>query len=427
MISTGSPRSEPAVNGSGAGPAPTAGQAAPTTEAPAREPRPVRSRGTWLVVAWLVVIGGAAAVVGGRDAVSGGEITVRVVGAMLAGAGAVMLVGAAAFAGAHRSGRALAVVGAALGIVLGALGFLAQVVNDEPDRRLALWATVIVGSVTAALHLHARRSAEERSEGLLGRLPFVKSVVSVGVLLSFGQFWLTSVHLPATAPASLTIEAAIERVVEVDGRLLVQAAATIRNTSGTRVNVLASAWNVRGEDALAHRLGNRDFSEAIRQADRGEVLAANRYAGSAEVTIAGHGRVVRDGFYFEPDEAVKVPIVAWLPVHGYDLAHLDLSVTVARARALALEMQEERPQVREADPGVVTVVKIPDTGWVRGLVRGDRYLHVTYEDDPKAPGTLVSFARDRTSTGPSAFSDRLERFYGVGVAEAGATQPLPVR
>jgi len=97
------------------------------------------------------------------------------VGSLLLAAGVVLLAGAGGLLRRKPVGLSLAIIAALLGVAIGVMTFLAQVVNDEPDRRLAAWAAIIVASGATALHIRALTPPGERAKSLWSRLPILKS------------------------------------------------------------------------------------------------------------------------------------------------------------------------------------------------------------------------------------------------------------
>lgn len=148
----------------------------------------------------MALLGVAATIVGGHDAVAGTEISVRLVGSLLLAAGVVLLAGAAGLLRRTADGLSLAMISALLGVAMGIMTFLAQTVNDEPDRRLLAWGAMIVVSGAAALYIRARALPEERVKSIWSRLPILKSTISIGFLISLAQFWYSQIYLPTTAP-----------------------------------------------------------------------------------------------------------------------------------------------------------------------------------------------------------------------------------
>lgn len=383
------------------------------------------------VTTWLASLGLAATIVGGHDVVAGTEVNARLFGTLVLGAGIVLIVGAAGLRGDSSVGRALATVAALLGSALGALIFMAQVVNDEPDRRLVLWAAIIVLSAAAFIEIREQTPQDEKEEGVWSQLPIVKSAVTLGVLISAAQFWYTSIYVPTTAPASLTLEPKIAAVTPRGDQLAVRGSVTVRNTSGTRVNVLASSLNLSGDELIEGR-GARSgpgFREAISVADEGVTVStvdADLYVGSDRLTKLAHRRLVEDGTYLEPGEVVTVPFFTEFPQQNrFDALALNVWLSIARGKVLAVETEE--PRLRQSKGGVVFLTAVPEAGWLLRLTRGDRFVRTEYSDsiDSEAPYPKVSFAPDRRRPAPSDFNERLRRFYGVNEATGRALMPLP--
>lgn len=384
-------------------------------EAPAPPGRRPAERGLrWAAGAWLVALGLAAIAIGGHDLLVATEITVRLWGTLVAGAGAVLVAGAL---GLHRDtgpGRALAMVAALLGVALGAMTFLAQVVSDEPDVRLILWAAIMGASIGSAWLIHAVTPDDERGAGVWSRLPVLKSVVSVGVLISLGQFWYTAIYVPTTAPANLTLEPKLTQAAEGD-HVLLQGSVTIRNTSGTRVNVLASHLDLAAGRTVLEKDGDPRFGDEVTAGHTGEQPLANRYMDTPASTSVLHGSPVREGTYFEPGETITQTFLAWVPKDAYTLASVSVQLTIARARALALETAQ--PTSRTSGGRTVVLTAIPESGWLRSLTRGDRYLRVEYDDRnlDAYPQVTLTPALDRA---PADFDRRMWRLYGVSTVDA---------
>lgn len=349
---------------------------APAAEPAATKPSSIRTRAT---IAWLAALGAAATVVGGHDTIVGTEVNVRVWGTCVLAAGVVLMAGAAGLRGGRPLGRALAMIAALLGIALGALTFMAQAVNDEPDHRLAYWAAVILLCALSARRVRALTPPTERAQSIWSQLPFLKSAVSVGVLISVGQFWYTSIYLPTTAPASLTLESTLKKVGETDTRLVVKGSVTIRNTSDTRVNVLASSLDLHGQTVMDSDLDHEQLRDAVKSADRLAAPPAEQFAAVESQTLLSHRRLTGDGFYFEPGEVMTVPITTWIPKDRYDRVSINALASIARGHVLAIET--EQPVATPEEHGVVVLTRVPEAGLLRKLTRGDRFVRTEYSSN----------------------------------------------
>jgi hypothetical protein len=377
-----------------------------------------------LTTTWLVGLGAAATVIGGHDAVAGTEINVRLWGALVLGAGIVLMSGGAGLRRRRPRDRSLAAVAALLGAALGSITFLAQVVNDEPDERLALWTAIIVICLGAASAIRRLAPPAERRQGVWTQLPVLKSIVSVGLVVSLAQFWYSSIYIPTTAPASLSLESRIDRIEAKRDLLLVSGSVVVRNTSGTRVNVLASTLDVSGESIGAEERNDQQFREEVDKVEEGVIEYANRYTGSDAQSNATHGRLVQDGFYFEPGETATVPFIVGLPPNRFDLVSVDAWVAMARGKVLALETSTpEAPVITDN----VSLTPVPEAGWLRNLTRGERFVRVEYDSDPRAPAVTVRFSGAGDATSDEEFDRRMKRFYGYSAATANAVKALPAR
>jgi len=343
------------------------------------------------------------------------------------GAGLVLCAGAAGLRGRKPSGRALATVAALLGMALGGLLFLAQVVNDEPDRLLIVWAAIILVSAWTVRESRAVTPAEERAKGVWSQLPILKSAVSLGLLFSLAQFWYTSIYVPTTAPASLSLDTKIEAAKARGNQLAVKGTVTVHNTSNTRVNVLASSLDLRADGLQPERYGRRQLSRQIQDVDELRYETAERFASRTKSIAVAHARVVDEGTYFDPGESITTPIFTWLPRKRFDALYLYAVLSVARGRVLNVESGPQ-PKVTRGRQQVVILTEVPEGGWLRRLTRGPRYLRVEYPshaDTTDVP--TVSFSPNQRPNPPDDFNQRLRRFYGVAETSGTAIMPLPAK
>lgn len=366
---------------------------------------------------WLALLGIAAATIGVHDAVAATEISVRVVGSLLLGGGIVMLAGAVGLWQRKPVGLSLAMIAALVGVVIGIMAFLTQVANDEPDRRLVAWTLIIVASGTAALCIRRLTPPEERARGIWSRLPILKSAISIGVLFSIAQFWYSQIYVPTTAPPSLTLETSIDKITPRGSHLVIEGAVTIRNTSNTAVQVLASAFTVVGERYAPGDATAEDFADYVSDADLGKIAVVDRHIGLEESTLVSRGRL-EPVEWFEAAETITVPILTWVPKRRYNALRISAGMTVGRRNALGrLEDQVDLgPFPMPVDGGVVFLTRLPEAGWLRRLTRGARYLRVKYSRDPEEETALdplpeVGFASKRESDPPESFKRRLRAFY----------------
>lgn len=199
---------------------------------------------------------------------------------------------------------------------------------------------------------------------------------------------------------------------------------TVRNTSGTRVNVLASTLDFVGDKLVSQHLDDGTFRDYLRDADQGMAGTADRHVALERSTKVSHGRLVADGFYFDPNEVITKPISTWIPKDHYDLVYLKAWLAVARGKVLALEA--EGPSVLAAKDRVTVLTRVPEPGWLQALTRSDRFVRTEYSSDPapsavprawltpeRRPGPSVSYEeRLRKDERLRSFDERLSSFYG---------------
>jgi hypothetical protein len=370
---------------------------------------------------WLLMLGAAALIVGGHDLLVAAEISVRLWGTLVFAAGAVLVAGAVGLRHATSRGRALAMVAALVGVALGVMTFLVQVVSDEPDDRLLGWGAIIALSGGAVYVVRAVMPEEERGLGVWKQLPVLKSVVSVGVLISVGQFWYTAIYVPTTAPANLTLEPTLSQQLQGDRQVL-RLSVTVRNTSGTRVNVLASYLDLTVWDAGLGRGDDAGYLGQVAESHDASDTPAERYLAVRSGKSVLHASPVPDGTYFEPGETITYDFVTWVPKGLYTLASATIQLTIARGRTLALELAQ--PKRTASRDGTVEVTPIPALGWLRSLTRGHRYVRVDYDDkhtdDP--PLVRITPGPDRA---PPDFDRRMWRLYGVSTVSTAVDLPIP--
>src|SRR4051794_27179749 len=173
---------DPATDGS-TGPVP------PVPDAPDPPPDVIAFRHA--VAAWLGIMGTGAVVLGGHDTFAGGDVPARLIGTVILAAGIFFVVAAAALLADWREDRLLASMACTWGFVLATLILLSQLSNGEPSGTLAIWGATMAGCALGFLALRESASVSDRRR-FLKALPAAGSVVSIGVLISLGQFYYTS-------------------------------------------------------------------------------------------------------------------------------------------------------------------------------------------------------------------------------------------
>jgi hypothetical protein len=371
-----------------------------------------------LVSAWLLVLAIAACVVGIHDAGRGDEIAVRLVGTLTALAGLVLIAGGFGLLGKSPRGRSLGSVACLVGVALGVMLTVSQLANDRFHATLLAWIAIALASGLGAIVLRRDLPTAWRD------FPILKSVVSLGVLTSAVQFWYGSIYLPASAPPSLTISVSLDPVRTTASHVTLRGTATIKNTSGTRVNTISSFVRVRDSAIDPDARPSTDFATALREAaeDAGGGPAAREFSEETSVVFVHFSKLFPEGTYFEDGETVTVPFTVFVAQRRFHVVTADVDVLFARA---SLKLDSERARRDVKGTTIVTATPIASGGWIRDLTRSDRYVRSTWTVDPnRSVGVDVAFSPYANRAGPKAFNERLQRFYGYSTANGSFQLPL---
>jgi hypothetical protein len=371
-----------------------------------------------LLSAWLFVLGVAACVVGVHDAGRGDEIAVRLIGTLVALAGLVVIAGGFGLLGKSPRGRSLGSVACLVGVALGVMLTVSQLANDRFNAIVFVWIAIALASGIGAVLLRRDLPTAWRD------FPILKSVVSLGVLTSAVQFWYGSIYLPASAPPSLTLSVSLEPVRTTAAHVTLHGTATIKNTSGTRVNTISSFVRVRDSAIDPDGPPPTDFATALREAaeDPGGGPAAREFSEETSVVFVHFSKLLPEGTYFEDGETVTVPFTVFVARQRFHVVTADVDVLFARA-SLKLDADRARRDVKGAT--IVTATPIASGGWIRDLTRSDRYVRSTWSVDPnRSIGVDVAFSPHANRAGPKRFDARLQRFYGYSTANGSFQLPL---
>ena len=390
-----------------------------TQEAPAAAAlSPTHAR---LLSAWLFLLGLAACVVGIHDAGRGDEIAVRLVGTLVALAGLVLIAGGLGLLGKSPRGRSLGSLACLVGVALGVMMTVSQLANDRLQPILLGWIAIAAVSAVGAIVLRRDLPTAWRD------FPILKSVVTLGVLTSAVQFWYGSIYLPASAPPSLTLSVSLEPISTTSARVTLRGTATIKNTSGTRVNTISSFVLVRDGAIDPDARPSTDFGAALRATAEdpgaaGGGPAAREFSEESSVVFVHFSKLFPEGTYFEDGESVTVPFTVFVARRRFHVVTADVDVLFARA-SLKLDADHARRVVKGAT--IVTTTPIVSGGWIRDLTRSDRYVRSTWTVDPNSSvGVDVAFSPYPDRAGSTAFDRRLQGFYGYSTANGSFQLPL---
>lgn len=151
--------------------------------------------------------------------------------------------------------------------------------------------------------------------------------------------------------------------------LVIEGSVAIRNTSDTKVQVLASTFDITGMRIVPVRVKPEDFVKATSDANLEKFSQAERHMVSEPPGIVSHGRLVPESSYVEPAESGSVPILTWVPKGTYNALRVDAWVAVGRGKTLGIE--DAKPVSFRDRGGVVYRTRLPEAGLLRRLTRGD--------------------------------------------------------
>jgi hypothetical protein len=378
-----------------------------------------------VLAAWLLVLGSASFVVGIHDAGVGDEISVRLVGTLVLLGALVLIGGGIGLLVNSPRGQLLATVACLLGVALGVMLTLSQLASDGWDGNRAMLFAWVAIALASGLGVFVLRGL---LPGAWRELRVVASLVGVGVVISVAQFWYGSIYLPASAPPSLTLSVTLEPVRTTSTRLTLRGTVTIKNTSSTRVNTLASFVAVRDGTIDPDRDPSADFSTALLDTAKKEGVpgggeVARMYSGDPSEALVQFSKLFPEETYFESGETVTVPLTVFVQRHRFQVVTADVDVSFARA-SLKLDSEHSHPDAT----GLITSTPILPGGWIRDLTRSDRYVHTTWTAEPSGIAVEVAFSPSRNPPEPKtfdkAFDERLQRFYGYSTANGAFQLPL---
>jgi hypothetical protein len=405
-----------------------------------------------LVAGWFLLVGAVGLVVAGHDLLFASDLGPRVLAAAVFAICLGLVVSSVGLEREQAWAFAPAVVSGFGATLASGLCFVAQWSNYIHDARLFLWAGLAasLGLGTVVLWREGRVDL-----GLFARrrVQALASLLSIGAVVSVAQFWNAAVRVPPTAAPSVTI---VPRLKELPGNgpmRRLHGTIQVRNTSETKVWVLGALYNVLGGRAYDRPKSLGEFSEAMQSTFVTPSLldSASRHVTKGYKRVIETGQLLGPGTYFVPGDEATFDLAVYAPKDAYDLVRLEATLLLGKdslvledARqptgcdvadepvvpaAVRAEAEQEPAQpCATTESGVRSIVAeypVRDTSWFGRLFRGDRVVHTQVWLD-RNPGFLkptfyTYIERDRrvqpVGVNPSAYSLRMQRLYGLGLAE----------
>src|SRR5829696_129493 len=332
-------------------------------------------------------------------------------------------------------------LGAAFGVMLVGLAL-----SSRDPKALPVWIAVAACGVAAALTLRNRAGPELATLLQQGKLKFLTSIVSVGALVGFGQWWYSTQYVPPSALPTLTVTAKLTPAGKTsDGkRLVVNGEVTVTNQNDRPANVVASQYELVAARVTRRPPADTDLvSLAAAMAPGDTELQTSSVVRREDVIEIGVP--IPSGSYLAPKDSRTVTFSAYLPP-GFDVARLH-GITITSRRKLVFdrktrfekvpggEVPRDLDDVEVDDAGTIVTHRRPihEPSLLRRLTRGDRVLLVRRATTPggtKAGGCYFSphldASIDREARVPDHpetpacddINTRLEQYYGLVSSDA---------
>jgi hypothetical protein len=276
---------------------------------------------------------------------------------------------------------ALSLVGSFAALLVGLALLLAQLDAGETGPLLFVWVGVIVASV-AALVMSLGPGAPQVSSAVRR----VQIVAVAGIGLGVAQFVFTTVYGPTPAGPHLEVRGVLQRLGEKDDLVAVKAQITLKNSGQRSIVVVDSVYRVKGDLVLEIPDKRRTFRNKIVAAAKANTPGLDHVDETRDVdrwqsTMVQAGQIIDRGFWFEPGESSTREFVFYVPDGRYDLLGLSAELTIGEHRLLNLDEgptvgPKTETHVYPAGKFVLvnTSWSIPESSWVRSLIRGEKVL-----------------------------------------------------
>jgi hypothetical protein len=368
-----------------------------------------------LIVSALILslIGGFAAVLGASDVYSAVGLQYRLLGLLFLVAGAIILTAAfmvvtPAF---RRSwGRVSGLVAGALGSSVGGFMFAYQIGYPHTER-LVLWSAIFLASMLAAFTIHtltprrARSTKPDRkaigtASALVGLLS--SAGVSATLLWGFFQFWYDRNYVPGTLGAAVAVSGDLQEGGSNGGMRAFSVGVKLKNTAGTRVQVMASLFKVTLVSTVAEARNTNDghflqtSTQVLGQKPTEDLQgAASRYYHEASTQVVQVGKVLPDRWTFEPGEEYSRSLTVELPADSQGLLRLSVNIVASKGIRVNLAKHPDYgPRIVSPRPYSYVVTEWPLTrlSTIQSLTRGDQ-------------AATIVFLLEQAATSPSTSSE----------------------
>jgi hypothetical protein len=317
----------------------------------------------------------------------------------------LLLFGLAAFAPipfALRSSRHLAAVrfwASLAGIACATTLLLLRYTSGDYTLWQWAWWSLLVLSLVA-LYLTARKIK-------LAYLTKAKWWAAVGAIVGSAtvtglvQFWYSTYYAPLHTQPHLVVTGVLRRLSpSTKGFIPVDAHVTAKNTTGVRVQALASIYSVIGISPISQT--NKSFRGTIRHDVEGSITGSSAaHFENLRTTVIQAGPLLPDDWFFDPGELYDTHFIVQVPARRHHYASIVLAVQITMAQGKRLELTNESGPTECTDKNVEACTPISDLGitaasvmkwdipqstWLRKYTAAKRYvLSAVVQKDPYNP------------------------------------------
>jgi len=392
---------------------------------------------TWFQTGVCLLLGAcglAALTLGFHDLVVGGGFSVQALAAVLAFLGLASVGGVVALLGRWPRSPQLTIP-ALVGNFFVALYIALALASNQRGSWMVLVASVICAATFGAAVLMIWFNRHEQLRKLV-----VVAAVS-GLAWPAFQFWYSNQYEPSLLRPHLNVEVSLDQLAAgsgdgADDTALLKAAITMTNSSSVRVVVLAADYVVTGSRVIGvdptAPPAIDDLLEPFSQHGRSHPLT--EYSDFVDSRLVQTGRVLEDGWFFEPGEETTRRVLVPVSLGHFDQVSIRVDIITANGNLLSLNY-EQVPDLRRQsceflqDPEQCITLDWPVTepSWVRQLIRGRRVVEVIWGIPPghavPAP-EIAAIAFFRNDLGDDERLPNLSSAYEI--ARTGGADSLPL-
>jgi hypothetical protein len=331
-----------------------------------------------LIAPFLAGLAVVSALVGIADSFGPIELSARVTAALLILAATIMGIGAAVLFSCPKGEglRDLRALLAFLATVVAALVLLLFALTDaaQPISTPGVGVAAGVGCAVAiwfAVRLWNAGGLNFTEVVARGAPRVLTTVIGVGTIVGFGQFWYQNVYLPSVAHPGINLTAKLDMDKGfARHRRAVYATLTLTNPTQREVTILATHFEVLGRPLEKRLTGDQRGEKVLLERDR----PAGRQVRTGRRTVLRSGEILPTGSFLVPGEETTRRIAVAVP-RRHRAVVFNSYVIIARDRVSPDLVSPERQLTHQDTRSVHRSFDIVEDSVWRQLTRGDRELY----------------------------------------------------